>query len=484
MELKQHVRIFLSSPSDLSEERQKIKTYIENQIHIDDYIFDVILWENRMPSTVTDDPQRDINKELLYPSDILIGLFKSKFGTKTKNASSGTVEEIEEFIAHSKPVILYFINQTISLNDTSSDDLQELMRIREFQTTYKDKGIYQSLDSFDSIYTHLYTDIQYNLRKLLELQEAASKKAEKNPSTSKIESDGNSTLKTQATKTDDKDYKPIICNSKIYDRNSKWYIQSIAESITSYLKEKGLNYNYQYNLNFHENLLLAQGELSMFTNSYINDTFNNARIFAYNEKYGNFDYSEDLRSKYKDWYKPIRKLIRNHCRSLRNLKIIDIGGNSGEEISEIFGNQIPTSVTLVDISNSALFKAQKKFPEYKCVQENMEDAYCIGEQFDVCLCLRSIQSTGVIRNDSLIQMSRIVKPNGLIIITIPNGYIDEDGGMIRGMFDYRTSDFNRYRPLTLSRKIEEKLLAYGFYDTDIMTLDTEIMIWGSKKDNM
>lgn len=483
METVNQVRIFLSSPSDLKEERQSIKEYIHNHVHIDGYTFDVVLWEDRMPSTTTTNAQQDINKVLLEPSDMLIGIFKSKFGKKTKSAPSGTVEEIEECIANSKPVMLYFLEHTVTLSKSTSDDLENLKKIREFQDMYKDRGVYAELPNLNGIFQRLQNDIKFNLNKIIQQQTVPLESIQPLPAKSKT---------STGEKHSDQE-PPHIMNATVLNNSveipqhhgphSKWYMQCIADSINTFLKSKGIDYNYRYNLTFHENLLLAQGSTSVFTASSLKELFNNARSFAFDEKYGNYDYKNDLRSKYTNWSRPILKLIKQKFGNCKKLRLIDVGGNSGEEISEIFGNKVPTSVTLLDLSSSALSKAEKNFPEFKCLQANMEEEYPISESFDICLCLRSIQSTGVSKNDALIQMSNIVKPNGLIIITIPNGYLDENSQVIRGMFDYKTNDFNISKPLSLSSKIESKLRAYGFHDTDIMTLETEIMIWGTKNDN-
>lgn len=474
------VRIFLSSPSDLKKERQEIKTYIQNHIHIDGYTFDVILWEDRMPLTTTTDTQQDINHVLLEPSDMLIGIFKSKFGEKTKSSPSGTVDEIEECIANSKPVMLYFLDHNIKLSECTSDDFDDFKKIYEFRNMYKDRGVYAELPDLNSILQRLQEDIKFNLNKIPNQQtdklqtksyssnsKASSKKSQTNIKTSQV----NNAKQNEA--------EPPSNHHGLY---SKWYMQCIADSINDFLRLKGINYNYRYNLTFHENLLLAQGSTAVFTVSSLKEFFNNARIAAFDEKYGNYDYSNDIRSKYKNWSKPIYDLIRQKKKkNMRNLQLIDIGGNSGQEIAEIFNGNPPSATTILDLSSSALSKADQSFKNIKCIQANMEDAYPTSDLFDVCLCLRTIQSTGVSKNDALIRMRNTIKPGGLLIITIPNGYINEEGQVIRGMFDYKTNDFNTSRPLLLSSKIESKLRKYGFCDTDIKTLDTEIMIWGTKQ---
>lgn len=488
METVKRVRIFLSSPSDLMEERQEIKKYIYDSIHIDGYAFDVVLWEDRFPATATKNVQGEINKELLEPSDMLIGIFKSRFGTKTKFSPSGTVEEIEEFIASTKPVMLYFLDYNIQSNKLSPNEIEELKKISEFKQHYKDSGAYIELNDLKELYQRLQSDILYNLNKIHNLAKSKSAKKEITVVGKDTFLEGTHT-KSATSKSEDTNVS-VDKGVSNYIQHSKWYMQSIAGSINEYLKNKGIEYNYLYNLTFHENVLLAQGNTSFLMPSSLKEVFNIARTSAFNDKYGNYDYNNDLRSKYTTWHQPIFSLIKQYFANPKRLSLLNVGGNSGREIIEIFGKRnVPSTICILDLSNIALSKTEFIFsqlpsmPDLKCIQSNMDEEYHLNEQFDVCLCLRSIQSTGVLRTDALIQMSKAIKPNGLIVITIPNGYLDENQQVIRGMFDYKTKDFNRSRPLELSSKIENNLRDYGFHDTDIKTLDTEIMIWGVKNSN-
>lgn len=120
-------RVFISSPSDLIEERDRLKEEIES-IKLPNGSFRVIKWEDDLPSVRTSDAQSEINK-LLVNCDILCGIFKSRFGSATQRYDSGTVEEIESSINSNKPVILYFLDQNFSTNKSTYDQLLELLKI-------------------------------------------------------------------------------------------------------------------------------------------------------------------------------------------------------------------------------------------------------------------------------------------------------------------------------------------------------------------
>ncbi|AHG46450.1 hypothetical protein RLEG12_25850 [Rhizobium leguminosarum bv. trifolii CB782] len=80
-------------------------------------------------------PQAAINQQIVDQADILIGLFWTRIGSNTGVAISGTVEEIDRFVAASKPAMIYFSERAIN---PSTIDVAQLASLKDFQaTTYK-----------------------------------------------------------------------------------------------------------------------------------------------------------------------------------------------------------------------------------------------------------------------------------------------------------------------------------------------------------
>ena len=69
---------------------------------------------------------------------------------------------------------------------------------------------------------------------------------------------------------------------------------------------------------------------------------------------------------------------------------------------------------------------------------------------------------------------------GILIVSIPNGY-KHNGKVERGLYDHRSRLFLRTKPQELAAKIERKLIDYGFNNTGIETIDTEIIVWGKDR---
>jgi hypothetical protein len=69
---------------------------------------------------------------LVHNSDILVGMFWTKIGTNTGIAESGTVEEIDQFVAAAKPAMLYFSRRPI---DPNVINLRQQQKLRSFKST-------------------------------------------------------------------------------------------------------------------------------------------------------------------------------------------------------------------------------------------------------------------------------------------------------------------------------------------------------------
>src|ERR1700693_2712688 len=75
-------------------------------------------------------PQQALNEQLVSKCDILLGMFWTRIGTSTGVAESGTVEEIDEFVAASKPALLYFSRRPV---DPTKIDTKQLNRLKAFK---------------------------------------------------------------------------------------------------------------------------------------------------------------------------------------------------------------------------------------------------------------------------------------------------------------------------------------------------------------
>ena len=138
------IRIFISSPSDVSEERAAALKVIEelNQTlceRIGIMLFP-LTWENNTYPSVGDYSQDVINKQI-GEYDIFVGIMAYRFGTPTPQAGSGTQEEFNiAFENQENTQIMFFFKDTAI--KPSSLDLLQLDKVNKFKEKIGNKGVY------------------------------------------------------------------------------------------------------------------------------------------------------------------------------------------------------------------------------------------------------------------------------------------------------------------------------------------------------
>jgi hypothetical protein len=162
-------RILIASPSDLVEERQAATETINEWNAQHAASMSVVLlpvkWETHALPHTGIRPQAAINVQLVQDCDLLIGLFWTKIGTDTGVAESGTVEEIDQFVAAGKPAMLYFSSRPI---DPNKIDLKQQKRLRAFQKSTYENALVGQFSSVDELQRVLLRDLLGQIRLLEE----------------------------------------------------------------------------------------------------------------------------------------------------------------------------------------------------------------------------------------------------------------------------------------------------------------------------
>ena len=143
-------RVLIASPSDLIEERQvateAVNEWNAQHAAAEDVVLLPVKWETHATPRSDVRPQAAINQQLVDACDMLIGMFWTRIGTSTGVAQSGTVEEIDQFVAAGKPALLYFSGRAI---DPNRIDVAQHRKLRNFkESTYRTAltGIFGALD--------------------------------------------------------------------------------------------------------------------------------------------------------------------------------------------------------------------------------------------------------------------------------------------------------------------------------------------------
>lgn len=173
------IRIFLSSPSDVSMERQRILLIAHEMNKSLGFSLrrnlEIIGWENVTPSIATYS-QQVINKAI-DDYDVFLGLFALRFGTPTPNAGSGTEEEfniaLEKYKrAEIKDICMLFKQDGFNVSEI---DIEQLAAVNSFKKKISALGCYRidfQVDSFEEEIRKLFSKL------LLDWNEIKNKNSE------------------------------------------------------------------------------------------------------------------------------------------------------------------------------------------------------------------------------------------------------------------------------------------------------------------
>lgn len=148
----QVIRVFVASPGDTQEERLAVAEIIGlmNKAELLDTGIRLgrVAYETDVTPDIGSDPQSIINSQIGDEWDIFVGILKTRFGTPTPRAGSGTEEEFRNAVARRAnderccKVLFYFGDVTISTSSLSNADLQQLTKINDFKAEFSKNGIY------------------------------------------------------------------------------------------------------------------------------------------------------------------------------------------------------------------------------------------------------------------------------------------------------------------------------------------------------
>ena len=135
-------KVLIASPGDVLPEREAITEVIMQWNNINSETTNIVLlpvkWETYSAPMLGDRPQRIINNQVVSTCDMAIGVFWTRLGSPTGVSESGTAEEIEWFINHNKPVMVYFSSQAI---EPSVLDIDQYKALKDFEKKMQKIGL-------------------------------------------------------------------------------------------------------------------------------------------------------------------------------------------------------------------------------------------------------------------------------------------------------------------------------------------------------
>lgn len=174
MKNRRVIGVFVSSPSDVSEERSIVQDVIFSinttvGRHAG-YILEPIMWEKNITPNMGASAQDLINSQA-DDYEIFIGIMCARFGTPTAKYGSGTEEEFHLALAKKKsisdlPAILFYFKDARS--SSVEIDPDQFKKVHDFRKSILDKGMHASFSDKETFTELLRTHLMEHARIILE----------------------------------------------------------------------------------------------------------------------------------------------------------------------------------------------------------------------------------------------------------------------------------------------------------------------------
>ena len=165
--------------------------------------------------------------------------------------------------------------------------------------------------------------------------------------------------------------------------------------------------------------------------------------------------------------------------SYENKDVIVVGVGNGFEGKMLY-NKIK-NLTIVDIAPQSLCRAKSVLYQAKAYQEDASNlASIMHDSFDLYISLRTYQSTYFDIRGALREAKRVLKSNGVIILSVACGYINKNKEFIYGLFNPHSGFLDKDRPDLFLNTIKNELEQSNFKVVGIKKIPAEIFIYAVK----
>jgi Domain of unknown function (DUF4062) len=184
------IRVFASSPGDVSDERQQLSVVVQELnttlralVPEQPTVVELIKWETHVHPDMSTTAQDSISRQI-PDYDVFLGIMWSRFGTPTQVAGSGTEQEFREADASSKKrgspshILFYFCRQNYPA-DLDEPDLEQLAKVFRFRKELKSRGLVGSYDSHAAFADTVRPDLVRVLSEIIHVGESRSQIAER-----------------------------------------------------------------------------------------------------------------------------------------------------------------------------------------------------------------------------------------------------------------------------------------------------------------
>ena len=262
---------------------------------------------------------------------------------------------------------------------------------------------------------------------------------------------------------------------------NNWYESSIKSLVEEYFREHGFSVVFDssefwdvFIEKYHKQI--PNSQIALF-----DQVAAEARSYAFNKKYGTYSYLTDYRSVCENWNQIILDEIQKILgKNLTSKKVLALGANNGSELAIIFEDFFKSmNFDVVEISEAACSSGKSLYPHINFVCASMDEVDLPENESDIFISLRAAYCAGNNLDFIVNKAIHSVKPGGVIIFSISNGYIDVTDSKytpIKGVYNPENQHCDETETKRNINWMETAMLANGCSEVTLVDAESEILL--------
>lgn len=265
--------------------------------------------------------------------------------------------------------------------------------------------------------------------------------------------------------------------------SKNWYETSIKSLFEDYMREHGYSVEFDTTKFFDDEIKKWTKDLSPSQKKHVSSLAKKARAYAFNKKYGTYNYQNDYRSECPKWNIKFLKKILEYIPSLNNADVLSVGSNNGSELYQIFNEHSDMNFDVIEISETAVLNGRELFPEINFICQSMDVFEPNHNYYDIYLNLRAAYCAGNDLDNIVKKAYDCLKYHGVMVFSISNGYIDVSNNcrkIIKGVYNPTTQECSNIETSRNLEWVRDAVLTNGFTEIEIYDIDSEILLISRK----
>jgi hypothetical protein len=187
----QRLRIFVSSPGDVTDERDQYAAVIQ-ELNLTlgallperGVVLELVRWETHTHPDLVGEPQRVVDDQIEADYDVFVGIMWTRFGTPTSTAESGTEHEFRaahrSWQERGKPahLLFYFCDAPIPAQ-LARESADQLGKVNRFRIELEQMGLVGRYESRSEFGNQARRDLVHVVGRLLHPEQSAAEMAER-----------------------------------------------------------------------------------------------------------------------------------------------------------------------------------------------------------------------------------------------------------------------------------------------------------------